>query len=207
MVAPLHTGTEASWEKLLRQNDSLVNLKLTIEQTACDERNTQQQQKDRFLPIARALATNKSLQSLSLDVNENILGCSSAGMGLSFESILEIAASLRRNHTLEVLTIGCCRKGLQNDSPAVLALIHAIQQNYTLESFELCAVGTRLLAVPAIEFYLRCNRSGRGEILKANSENGSAAATDFLMRHKSDVSTIFHVLTEKPELLLYCSDR
>lgn len=204
LTVPLHPGTEMAWARMLERTSTLMYLALTIEDQAVRRENIIIDKMDPFLPIAKALALNSSLRCLELNVNENLLNSSfdKNDVGVSRETISEMNVALKKNRTLKELMIGCCQANLDSDSLAFDGLIQTLQQNYTLEKIELFTTSSKSLVIPEIEFYTKCNRMGRGQLFQQGILGAHHGADEFFHQHKADTSAVFHVLAERPELLL-----
>ena len=203
LTVPLHPGTEMAWASVLGRTITLAYLTLTIEEYTVPRDNKHADFMDPFLPIARAIAVNSSLRSLELNVNENLLNTSydNTAVGLNSKTLSEMSAALKKNTELKELRIGCCQANLTIDSPVLGGLVQTLRQNYTLERIELFTTSSKRLVIPEIEFYTKCNRMGRGQLFQGTLGDHHVA-DEFFRRHRSDLSAIFHVLTERPELLL-----
>ena len=132
---------------------------------------------------------------------------------MSARCIQEMATSLRTNTSLKSLRMDPCSKTLHNeDKTVLLQLVEAIKnQNYTLSNFEMYTEGSRRLRLPELDFYLHCNHLQRGKILQSTptTEAGITPCQrkgneviDFVIRDRTDTSTLFHILSEKPEVLM-----
>ena len=211
LTAPLHPGTGMAWARLLEQTSTLVTFTLTIEEPLAsrlvgETRDSVDSTMDPFLALAQALAVNSSLQSVTLAVNENLREYSLTNgahnkITMSNQSLWEMSASLKHNRTLRELKIECCRPDLGNSSPVIGAFVDTLRyNNYAMERLELITTNCKILRVPEIEFFTKCNRLGRGELFQ-KTVGGHDAMIQFLGQRKVDLSTVCHVLTERPELL------
>lgn len=205
LIAPLHRGTEAAWGELVEHNTSLEKLMLVVE--TCP--NLTNCNRNALLPVAKALAMNTSLQSLTFDVNENLTTTSASSshekepeLGPSLVCMQAIATSIAKNHTLKSLRIGHCSERIRQNTHNILQhLVNAVQTNYTLTCLELrtgsCC--SRRLELPEIDFLLRSNRTGRGEILRGFAF--CPPIVDYIVQHRLDINIVYHILLEKPEMI------
>jgi len=205
LSAPLQIGTEGTWGNLVQQSSTLKTLSLVLESAACIAKANSIND-DVFLPIAKALAENTSLRSISLDVNENLVGPEVAEQrGASSEFLRTMAISLKYNKTIKSITIGRCREQIYPDTRIVFCeLTEAVKANCTLEHLELLnSHGTGMLYRSSeIEFYLKFNKAGRKRVLGASGKDGrEQEMIHFLDQNQADVTMIFHVLLEMPETI------
>lgn len=203
LSAPLQIGTEDVWGNLVRQSSTLNTLSLILESAPCTAKENPMN--DVFLPIAKALAENASLRSISLDVNENLVGPLVAQRrGASSEFLRTMAISLKYNKTIKSITIGRCRDQIYPDTRVVFCeLTEAIKANYTLEHLELLnSHGTSMYRNSEIDFYLKFNKAGRKRVLRASGKHRrEQGMIHFLDQNQGDVTMIFHVLSEMPEAI------
>lgn len=200
LMAPLHPGTEEAWGKLIQVNAVLEELMLVVEPGASKSIHQYPIKRQALLPVARALGTNQSLQSFTFDVNENL--CAShikRELGPSLKCMQAIATSIAQNSSLNKLRLAHCAESTRQHGSTLQSWVLAVQQNYTLTQLELRTGGccSQRLDIPEIDFYLKCNRAGRGNTLRRRG----AQVANFVIQHRSDVSIVFHMLLEKPELL------
>ena len=204
LVAPIHPGTEEAWGRLVERNDALEELVLVVERT----HRSHNPHRDVFIPVAKALGANKGLSSLTFDVLDLVQSTTSSEYGPTLLCVEAIASSIARNSTLKSLRLGHCSERLRTDREVLKHLVEAVRGNYTLERLEFGTGSSpsRLVPIPEIDFFLRCNRNGRGRILRSGATSLCAQMINFLIGHSTDTSMVYHLLLEKPEVILLTSN-
>lgn len=201
LIAPIHDGTSEAWARMVQRNTALLELTLKHEghpkHHPNDNAFLDETSADIFLPVIEALGENTTLHSVSLQAHPNRYDTTSKG-GVSLKCLRTLANAIASNKTLKSISIDRCQEDVDISNDVQQDFAHALKYNFNLTKLEINITSFRKLVIPEAEFYLKCNRVGRGALLQGEGCYDGTKVADFLIQNRGDLDVVFYMLSEMP---------